>query len=85
MSEHCITYEQIIKKTVTKTVNLVINHCPFCGGEAEFRVAGNYNPKLGRRMGAGVRCKDCHAGTAVRDGADSQLRAAELWNRRSEP
>lgn len=84
MSEHFITYEQMVRKTVRKTVRIELKHCPFCGGEAEFRIGGNWNPRLDQRMGTGVRCKGCKVVTPVRQGYDSQLRAAELWNRRAE-
>lgn len=84
MSRHVVTYQQIVTKKISKTVTLDLKHCPFCGGEAEFRYGGNYNPKLDRRMGTGVRCTECKALTPTREGFDSQLRAAELWNRRAE-
>jgi Lar family restriction alleviation protein len=80
LSEHVVTYEQVIRKTVKKSVLLTLVHCPFCGGEAEFRYANRHWKNGGT---TGVRCKDCGAMTAVRQGADRQLRAAELWNRRA--
>lgn len=85
MSEHFVTYEQVIKKKVARTVKIELAHCPFCGGEAEFRTGGNYHPKLNRRKGIGVRCKDCKALTPVKESGDcpEQL-AAECWNRRVE-
>ncbi len=82
MSEHFITYEQVEKKIVTKRVRVELAACPFCGGEAEFRTGGNYSSKHGRRMGTGIRCKDCKVVSPTREGPDSQIRAAELWNRR---
>lgn len=83
MSEHFVTYDQIVKKKVTKKVRIELTHCPFCGGEAEFRVGGNYCARRDRRMGVGVRCKDCGALTPVRQSGDCpELSAAELWNRR---
>lgn len=84
MSEHVVTYEQIVRKTVKKTVRLVLSHCPFCGGEAEFRVGGNWDPKRQERVGVGVRCKDCGALTPVRQSDSAHVKAAELWNRRVE-
>jgi len=85
MSEHFVTYEQVVKKTTRKTVRIELSHCPFCGGEAEFRIGGNYNSKLDRRMGVGVRCKECKVLTPVREGGDCpETRAAEVWNRRAE-
>jgi Lar family restriction alleviation protein len=80
VSEHVVSYEQVIKKKVHKQVLLELVHCPFCGGEAEFRYA-NRQWKNGGTVG--VRCKDCGAMTAARQGAERQLRAAELWNRRA--
>lgn len=83
MSEHFVSYAEVVRKTVKKVVRIELSHCPFCGGEAEFRVGGNWNPKLGRRMGVGVRCKDCGSITPVRQSGDCpEQRAAELWNRR---
>jgi Lar family restriction alleviation protein len=79
MSEHFVTFDQVVKKTVRKTVRLELLHCPFCGGEAEFRQA---NQHWGNGGGYGVRCKDCKVVSAIRMGAEGQLRAAELWNRR---
>lgn len=85
MSEHFITYEQVTTVRKKKSVRIELSACPFCGGEAEFRVGGNWNSKLGRRMGVGVRCKDCGAMTPVRQrGSCPEETAADLWNRRAQ-
>jgi Lar family restriction alleviation protein len=84
MSEHFVTFEQIERKVTKKTVKIELAHCPFCGGEAEFRIGGNYNRKLDRRMGVGVRCKECKAMTPVREGSECpEVRAAKQWNNRT--
>lgn len=57
---------------------VVLKYCPFCGGEAEFRVTNSHWKNGG---GVGVRCKECKALSATRQGPDAKLRAAELWNR----
>jgi hypothetical protein len=80
---HSISYDHVITKTVKKTVQLELLPCPFCGGRAEFRIGGNYNPKLGRRMGVGVRCSECKATTPTRESCDAHVRAAYLWNTRT--
>ncbi len=83
MGEHVVTYEQVVK--TTKTVRIVLQHCPFCGGAAEFRIGGNYNRKLDCRMGVGVRCTECKVLTPIKEGGECpEMRAAELWNRRVE-
>lgn len=82
MSTHVVTFEQVIQRTVKKTVTLELAHCPFCGGEAEFRVGGNYSSKHNKRMGIGVRCIDCKAVTPTREGSDNYERATSEWNRR---
>jgi hypothetical protein len=82
MSTHVITFNEIQKITRKRRVKIELKHCPFCGGEAEFRTGGNWNPRLGRRMGTGVRCKECKVASPTREGADSQLRIVEQWNRR---
>lgn len=85
MSEHYVTYNQVVKKTVRHRVRIELSHCPLCGGEAEFRTGGNWDPKRGKRVGIGVRCKDCGASTPVRQSLAGcpEAIAAELWNRRA--
>lgn len=82
MSEHFVTFDQVVKKTVRKTVRLELLHCPFCGGEAEFR-SGGYSNGLGQ---AGVKCTDCKVSTPLKGGCgeDPRVRAADLWNRRAQ-
>lgn len=82
MGRHVVTFEEVVKTKHVRNVEIELKHCPFCGGEAEFRIGGNYDRISGRRLGTGVRCKDCHVVSPVRQGFDSQLRAAELWNKR---
>lgn len=74
MSEHYITFNEIIRRK--KTVKVVLLPCPFCGGRADF---------TGGTM-VGVKCTECKATTPLRGGKDlAKLRAAEAWNRRTQP
>ncbi len=79
MSEHFVTFDEVQTKVVRRTVRIELLHCPFCGGEAGFRVTKEW-----QKGGSwGVRCKECGAMTALRAGADAKVRAAEIWNRRA--
>ena len=51
--------------------------CPFCGGEAEINRINHCYEWLYE-----ARCPDCGCGT---DGCDEEWRAAEMWNRRTQP
>ncbi len=75
MSEHVVTYTELIRKKVTKTITL--KHCPFCGGPARFTNEGSNQ--------VGVQCAECKVRSPLRGGKDqAKLNAAEVWNRRVE-
>lgn len=82
MSTHYVSYQKVVKSTKTVSTTIELLHCPFCGGEAEFRQAHTHRPDGG---GHGVRCKSCKVVTAIRQGSDGQIRAAALWNQRATP
>lgn len=54
-----------------------LSECPFCGGEAEINRINHCYEWLYE-----ARCPDCGCGT---DGCDEEWRAAEMWNRRTQP
>lgn len=83
MSTHFISYKKLVTKKVSVHATVDLTGCPFCGGEADFKNGGNWHPKLNRRMGFSVQCKDCGAKTPFKQGFDAQMVVAEMWNKRS--
>ena len=78
------TRKEIYESIVTYTNDLTnheLNHCPFCGGEAEYKAWAEYGTFY-----AYVSCKRCGAESArVKPTIDKCAKdeAAGLWNRRT--
>lgn len=78
-----ITYQQIIRKTVKKTVEIDLKPCPCCGGEADFKYTKSFRQRHWDDKGsASVQCTHCKISTPFKSSEDHQLVVAEIWNQR---
>lgn len=66
-----ITYEEIIKKTVTKEVTLKL--CPCCGGIPRM-IDDRGGPTY-------IKCRSCGLKTPMKSPA---IKAVDLWNKRED-
>lgn len=79
MSTHVITYEKIVTKRIRVMEQLNLLPCPFCGDAAKFSVT-----REGDRFEMwGIVCTGCKVRAPMKGGAEAQLKAAAVWNKRT--